>query len=202
MVNSKKIAVIVSAFSILLLPPLLWSHPHVFIYNSVKVVFDEKGLAGFKLCWEFDEMFSSMIIGDFDKNDNKQLEPLEIEFLKKKAFNNLKNFNYFTHIKISGKPFKVQYVKDFSADIQQGKVLYRFSVPCHVNAINTFREVTLSVYDKSFYTSIFLVRNRVKFDNTSAFDLEHSISKNRNEAYYYGQIYPEEIILRFKKKND
>jgi len=54
------------------------SHPHVFIVQRIEVVFDDKGLAGFRIEWKFDEMFSSMIAGDYDKNQNKYLEPDEI----------------------------------------------------------------------------------------------------------------------------
>ena len=101
---------------ILSIPALTsWSHPHIFLYSTVKVVFDEKGLAGVQVNWVFDEMFSSMMILDFDKNRNGRFEPAEIESLKKGAFDNLRQFDYFMHIKISGKSFKVKYVTDFSA---------------------------------------------------------------------------------------
>ena len=179
-----------------------WSHPHVFLYSSVDVVFDEKGLAGFRIGWLFDEMFSSMIFLDFDKNGNQRFEPSEIEAIREGAFSNLRNFDYFTHIKINGEPFKVKFVADFSASINKGQLVYRFFVPCHVQALETFKEVKLSIYDQSFYSSVFWAENPLTFENREPFEIEHRIEKNKNEAYYYGQIYPEEIILRFKRKDD
>jgi ABC-type uncharacterized transport system substrate-binding protein len=164
------------------------------------VVFDERGLAGFRICWEFDEMFSSMIIQDFDGNRNGRFEPGEMKHLKEGAFSNLRNFGYFTHIKISGRPFEVSFVKDFTAEIRGGKLVYNFAVPCHVSAADRFREVRVSIYDHSFYTSVFLVKYPVTLENREAFEVEYTIQKNRAEAYYYGQIYPEEILLRFKRK--
>ena len=198
----KKIIVAGLFFFLSLLPTLSWSHPHVFIHNSVNVFFDEKGLAGFRICWVFDEMFSSMIIQDFDRNGNSRFEPAEMGHLKKGAFYNLRKFDYFTHIKICGRPFKVKFVKDFSPEIKQGKLVYRFTVPCHARATDAFKEVRLSIYDDSFYSSVLLVKNPVTVYNSDAFDFEFNIRKNRAEAYYYGQIYPEDIILRFKRKND
>jgi len=92
-----------------------FSHPHVFIDNSLKIVFNEKGLANINLKWVFDEMFSGMIIYEFDKNKNGKFEASEIEEIRKGAFGHLKNFDYFTHIKINGQQFKVRYVQGFSA---------------------------------------------------------------------------------------
>ena len=178
-----------------------WSHPHVFLYSTVKVVFDEKGLAGVQINWVFDEMFSSMIILDFDKNGNRRFEPSEIESVKEGAFENLREFDYFMHIKIDGKPFKVKYVKDFSAEITKGKMAYRFFVPCHVRAEESSKEIKLSIYDVTFYSSAFLQKNPVTYENRQSYEVEHTIEKNRGEAYYYGQVYPEEIILKFRQKN-
>jgi len=62
---------VLAAFVLFIFPSMSFSHPHVFIYNSIKVVFDEKGLAGFELKWVFDDMFSNMIINDFDQYDNQ-----------------------------------------------------------------------------------------------------------------------------------
>ena len=178
-----------------------WSHPHVFVSTSVDMVFDDKGLAGFRIMWLFDDMFSSMIILDFDKNNNKRLEASEIKSIKKGAFSNLSGFDYFTHIKIEGKPFKVKYVNAFNAKIFNDRLVYEFFVPCHVPALDSFKEVTLAVYDMTFYSSVSLMKNPVTYENQKPYEIEHRIERNVNEAYYYGQIYPEEITLRFKRKN-
>ena len=158
-------------------------------------------LVGLQVNWVFDEMFSSMIILDFDKNGNRRFEPSEIESVKEGAFENLREFDYFMHIKIDGKPFKVKYVKDFSAEITKGKMAYRFFVPCHVRAEESSKEIKLSIYDVTFYSSAFLEKNPVTYENQHAYEVEYTIEKNRDEAYYYGQVYPEEIILKFRQKN-
>ena len=72
------------------------SHPHIFVDCTLSFVFDENGFAGIKERWVFDEMFSSMILNDFDKDRNLSLDSQEIVAIKKGAFSNLKNFNYFT----------------------------------------------------------------------------------------------------------
>jgi ABC-type uncharacterized transport system substrate-binding protein len=176
------------------------AHSHVWVHHGVTIHFDQNGLAGFKQEWVFDEMFSNMIIHDFDKNQDGQFEPTEIKAVEKGAFSNLKNFEYFTHIKIDGKPFKVNFVKDFKAEIVNNVVVYHFFVPCHVKALSSFKEIRLALYDKSFYTSLTLVKERILFKNDLGFEHKHRVELNKDEPYYYGQVYPEEVILRFRKK--
>lgn len=183
-------------------PDTVFSHPHVFIDNSIKIVFGKEGLAGFEVMWIFDEMFSSMLIHDFDKNMNGKFEAAEIEQVKNGAFSNLKKFQYFTYIKINGKPFRVQFVKGFSATIEEDKVSYHFFVPCHVRAICSFKEVKISIYDKSFYSCLFLTKSPVSFQNASSYDYQYNIGKNTKEPYYFGQIYPEELTIKFRIKDE
>jgi ABC-type uncharacterized transport system substrate-binding protein len=200
MVYKKILSIGILAFILLVSAVTSWSHPHVFLYSTVHVVLDEKGIAGFTVRWVFDEMFSSMIILDFDKNGNKQLEPSEIKNVKRGAFSNLREFDYFTHITINGTVFKVQYVTDFSAEILEDALVYQFFVPCHIHAIETFKEVRVSIYDHTCYCSVSLAENPVTYDKQSPYEIEHRIETNQNKAFYYGQIHPEEITLRLKRK--
>ena len=111
-----------------------------------------------------------MIINDFDKNKNGSFEPSEIEAIKNGAFSNLKEFDYFTYIKVNAKPFKVVFFKDFSAEIKDDILIYRFFVPCHVRAASSFKEVRISIYDISFYSNVFLTTNPVGFINALPYE--------------------------------
>ena len=175
-------------------------HAHVWIHGAVIIKFDEQGMSGFRHEWVMDEMFSTMLIHDHDKNMNKKLEPDEVKDLYENAFTNLENFEYFTHIKINGKPFSVKYVKDFNAKIVKDSIVYQFFIPCHVKADKEDKEVRIAIYDESFYTNITIVKDQVFLENDSGYDCRYEIIKNKDDAFYYGQVYPEEIVLRFRKK--
>jgi ABC-type uncharacterized transport system substrate-binding protein len=168
----------------------------------VRPVFDEKGLAGVHVQLVFDEMYSSTVILDFDRNGNGRFDPAEVAALQKDIFIPLREFDFFTHIKIDGKVFKVAYVTGFVPEIRDSTVTCRFFVPCHVPAGGSFREVKLSLYDQSYYHSVSLERNPVTYENQRSYEVSHRIGKNKNEAYYYGQVYPEEITLRFRKRHE
>lgn len=204
-ISLKSLKVIVLPFFLLTLFPMkaeVFGHAHVWIHNGIIVHFDKNGLAGFKEEWVFDEMFSHMIIHDFDRNQNGRFEPFETSEIYKGAFSNLKNFNYFTHVKINGKSFKVSFVKDFKAKIVKNRVVYHFFVPCHVKATSSFKEIRISIYDESFYTSITLLKDQIFFENDSPYQYLHKVETNTNEPYYFGQVFAEEVVLRFRKKNE
>jgi len=177
-----------------------WPHPHVFIHTAVDAVFDDKGVAGFRIRWVFDEMFSGMIRMDYDRNGNRQFEPGEVAAVEKGAFSNLKKFDYFVHIRIDEKPFRVQFVKDFSAGLEGDQMTYSFFVPCHVRATPAQKEIRISVYDPEFYSSIFLIRDPLGLENREPFEVSYRVEENPDEAFYYGQIVPKEIRMRFKQK--
>ena len=185
----------------LLSVPLSRAHPHVFMSNGVTVLFDRKGLSGFEIRWNFDEMFSSMMILDFDDNRNGRFEPSEIANLKRCAFSNLREFDYFTHIKIDKKPFQVKYVTNFSAEIENNILIYRFFIPCHVSATRKWKEIVISVYDREYYTSISMAKDPIVLKNHGSFEVRRRIEKNKAEAYFFDQIYADEATVRFRLKN-
>ena len=93
-------------------------------------------------------------------------------------------------------------MRDFNAMIVGNRVVYHFFVPCPVEARSSFQEVRIGVYDESFYTSITILKDQIFFENTSGYEFDHSVELNKEEPIYFGLVYPEEIILRFKKKGE
>jgi ABC-type uncharacterized transport system substrate-binding protein len=196
-------ALALAAFLLFVAGNVANSHPHVFIQNSLRIIFDQQGLAGVRVKWVFDEFFTSMIADEFDKNHNNKLEKPEITDIERGAFSNLVKFNYFSFIKINGKAFTVKFVRDFSASLARGNLIYTFVIPCHVKAITTFKEFVISQYDPTYYTRVAFAKDRpVSMEGASAFEVRYRISKNMKEAYYYGQIHPVEVILKFKQRDE
>lgn len=195
---------IFSVIFLFVIPPPTFSHPHIFIVNRLTVVFDGEGLAGIRVKWIFDEMFSSMISVDYDQNHNGHFEESEIKTIHKEAFSYLVNYDYFCFIKIDGKSFKVKYVRDFSASLNNNKkLIYEFLIPCHVKAIPAFKELSIALYDPTYYTAVFFANNKpVSLKNDSNFEIKSSIAQNLKETYYYGMINPWELMLKFRLKNE
>lgn len=176
------------------------SHPHIFLKNKLEVVFDDNGLAGFKASWEADDFSTTGLTDGYDENENGKLDDFEIKIFEKDSVTNLKQFNYFTYIKIDGKAFEVKFIKDFEAKLNEGKITYRFFIPCHVKATMQNKEIIVSQYDNSYFSFISFSKEKpVNIINGKKFKTSFSIEENKKESYYFDMMHPIALILRFNQ---
>ena len=177
------------------------AHPHVFIVQRLSIVFDNQGMAGFRVEWHFDDMFSSMIATDYDQNQNSALEPAEVAMVKEKAFSHIAVYDYFIFVKIDGQSFKVKWIKDFNAVLKNGRLSYHFFVPCHVKADKLFKQIVIAAYDPSYFTAIFFAQKRPAFvKNGDQFVIESSLKEDKSTSIYFGMINPWALFLKFRLK--
>jgi ABC-type uncharacterized transport system substrate-binding protein len=192
---------IVTVLAIQFFLPQAQAHPHVFIVQRLNLVFDEKGLAGIKVRWKMDDMFASMIAEDHDRNRNGTLEPDEVQSVRENAFIFIKEFNFFTFVKIDGRPFKVNFIRDFNATLENGRLVYEFLIPCHVTAADTYKKVSVSTYDPSYYTAIFFAKHDpVSLTTADAFELKTAIREDPDTKIYFDMIHPWTLFMEFRKK--
>ncbi len=177
------------------------SHPHVFIETSVEFIFSESELKGFNLKWVFDEMFSSDVMGDCDKNNDGVLDKKEIIVAEENCFSNLKNYNYFCHIVHDGKKYMVKEVKEFNAYFNEDKkIVYEFFVPIKITLDKQYKNLKLAVYDDTYYIATGLSKvNPVQVKGISKKNYNYKCIQNNKDTFYYGQLIPTQIVLRFKK---
>ncbi len=193
-VNKTKISIFVLLL-FFFLPSILVSHPHVFISSNIKVVFDANGFQGFKVHWSFDEFFSAMIANDYDQNRNGIFDKKEVQLIYKGAFSNLKNFNYFTTIRVKEIPYKINGTKNFNATLIKGKMSYYFFIPVQGNSI---KEIVFSQYDATYYTDIAMASKVT--NKSSKFRIESTLYENKNKSFYNGMVHPREIKIKIRQK--
>lgn len=138
----------------LLAPASTTAHPHSFLEAQVSFVFDDQGLAGFRQKWVIDEMTALYVLEDNRENGDGKLDAKEVSSIKEVSMGALRDYGYFTDVRINGEPFRPNIFTDFHAVLDNGKLIYDFFIPCHVKAISTKKEMVLAIYDKSFYTCI------------------------------------------------
>ena len=201
-IRSVMMIVLVLAAGFFLKPvPEVSAHPHTFIEERVKFEFDLKGLTGIRMIWTFDDMFSTMVADDFDRNKNQALEPEEVTDVKKGMFDNLVNYDYYVFIKIDNKPFKVKYVRNFNARLNKGILTYEFMIPCHVTATAQPKVITLTSYDPDYYCALFFARDTPTIIvGDTVVDVSATIGKDMETAYYYGMINPWQQRVSFRLK--
>lgn len=174
-------------------------HPHVFIENTVQVVFDEKGITGIRLAWTLDEMFSNVIITDCDADQNGTLNQREKQNVRKTYFNNLKEYKYFSRIAVDGSPRPTEAVSDFQVTVKNGRIVYTFFVPCRIPASKAEQKVVIGVYDDTYYCDVLLVDYRCSPEAMMKnYTYRIRSEDNTEKSFYFGQISPEEIIVTFR----
>jgi ABC-type uncharacterized transport system substrate-binding protein len=198
----KQVLCLILFFIVLCMGSDAIAHPHVFIVQRLKILFDNQGLAGFAVEWHFDEMFSSMIAMDFDQNQNSTLEPAEVVVVKEKAFSYIAEYDYFIFVRIDGQSFKVKWFTDFNAILKNGKLSYHFFVPCHVKAHELFKEIVIATYDPTYYTAIFFAKKRPALvKNGDRFVIESAIKEDKSTSIYFGMVNPWALFLKFRLKS-
>lgn len=177
------------------------AHPHVFISSRVELDFDGSSLARISVDWTFDELFSQMIVADYDHGKKGSFTDAEAADLKKGAFDNLRNYHYFLAFSVGGKPVALPPIKDFKPSIRDGKLVYSFSLPIALAVTPAGRELRITIYDDTYY---------VAFDKMSPADVaiasgdlvetEVSIEKTKVKAEWPGQFMPDQIVLKMRRK--
>jgi ABC-type uncharacterized transport system substrate-binding protein len=88
----------------------------VFIDYAVTLVVTADRVAGLRLTWTFDDLFSGFILQEFDKDRNGILSTTEIQPIEAKHGPELQRVAYYTTVNVNGKPVAVPAARDF----QQG----------------------------------------------------------------------------------
>ncbi|KPA18547.1 protein containing DUF1007 [Candidatus Magnetomorum sp. HK-1] len=179
---------------------IAFSHPHVFIENKLTFIFDENSLKGIKQEWQLDEFFSQSILSEINKDGDNQLNKKEIEAVRSFAFESLKDYQFFTHVKINGKKIEIKSAKNFSAEIKEGKLIYIFFIECPVNINKKDLNLIVAIFDNSYYSSITQNKKSLVFKNASKYHITHTFEKIHEWAYYNDMLIPEGIKLNIKKK--
>ena len=191
------------ALVLLFLQPVLAisAHPHVFIDCRAALILDGDKVAGFHLVWTFDEMFSQMILADYDRAGKGSFSPTEAEEIRKGAFNNLRNYHYFLAFYVDGIPDKAIAIRDFRPSIHDGRLVYEFTVPLALTVPPSGRELRVTVYDDTYYTAFDkMVPRDVSVPDSDSIATAVSIEKTKAKATWPGQWMPDQIVLRLKRK--
>ncbi|HEV3156646.1 MAG TPA: DUF1007 family protein [Candidatus Baltobacteraceae bacterium] len=137
------------------------SHPHMFIKERVKALFAQDQLTGFSLEWRFDDLSTMGFLPQRNPSAGP-LRPEEVAQLKKIAFDNLRGYGYFTHVRQGMRSISVNRSEHFTASLDGDRLVYRFSVylASPLNVRHT--PVVADFYDDTNYTALSFPENDSK----------------------------------------
>lgn len=167
------------------------AHPHVWITNVTTFLFEKGKVVGLRLDWTFDDIFSDFLIGEFDKDKDGRLDEAELAEVKRKAFDNLKEHNYFVVVRLGAATFRPDDVTAFAARIDGRLVRYRFEVRLREPVAPGATPVRVSVFDESFFVEVLLDRNDpVRFEGVAGGACRYAIGEDKENRIYFGLVHP------------
>lgn len=139
----------------LLAAPLpAFAHPHVFAEARVEIVSGADGnLAELRNVWRFDDIFSSSVLMDFDKNSDLKLDHSELNEIAETIRTSLADYGYFTSITANGAAVTVARPEVFHVDFKDNQLLV-FFVAKPEKTLPLKGKLAIGVYDPTMYTAI------------------------------------------------
>jgi ABC-type uncharacterized transport system substrate-binding protein len=194
-----RVATIVSAGALLVSggrPAPVGAHPHVWIDAVVTFVFAHRQLVGLRHQWKLDEFFGSFVIEEHDVDRDGAFDAAEVEAIREGAFSNLREFDYFTHVRLDGDKLPLQEVSSFIARIEDGVLLYEFALALPEPVDPGAGSFAASVYDAEYYVEVLLDQyDPVRFEGLPSGACTYEIREDAENPIYYGMVYPLAIIL-------
>jgi ABC-type uncharacterized transport system substrate-binding protein len=172
------------------------AHPHVWINAVATFLFEDRMLVGVHHYWEFDEMFASLVIEEQDADRDGKLNGDEIASVQANAFSTLRDYDYFTHVRIDGNDVPLHEVRDFSARIDSGVLVYEFTMPLAKPIDPGATRFVAGIYDPEYYVEVLLDEDDpVRFEGLPSGACTYAIEEDSEHPIYYGMVNPLTIVL-------
>lgn len=130
------------------------AHPHVFAEARLEVVVNpDQTVKALRHVWRFDDVFSSTVVMEFDKNGDLKLDDTEMAEVSKTIFDSLGEYKYFQLVTVDGKDAAMKPPPQLIAQYQDEQLIVLFeSEPAE--PLRLKGKVDFGVYDPTFYTAI------------------------------------------------
>lgn len=136
------------------LAPQAHAHPHVFAEARLEIIVNgDRQVEALRHVWRFDDLFSSTVLVEFDKNKDLKLDAEELKEVGSVVHESLADFNYFQIILANGEEIEMEAPPEMMADFADNQLTLLFeSKPkgkLFLKGTSSF-----GVYDPTFYTAI------------------------------------------------
>lgn len=183
--NPKQVlGILAFAGALACVPNLAQAHPHVWIEARSQLVLNDQGkVSAIKIDWQFDEYYTASAIQGLDTNKDGKYEPKELHALAAENIEALKDYDYFTRIKVNGKKVKSAAVKTFRSEHKKGLLHLIFTLPLKTPVDVKQTTLTYLMYDPSFYISVLpTVKTPVTLPQTLLKNCRYVVKKSQAET--------------------
>lgn len=129
-------------------------HPHVFAEARLDVMLNpDKTVKSLRHLWRFDDLFSSTVLMEFDKNSDLKLDDAELAEVSKTVFESIGEFNYFQVVTSNGKDVPMKPPARLIANFEDQQLIILFETKPK-EPLKLSGKLDFGVYDPTFYTAI------------------------------------------------
>jgi ABC-type uncharacterized transport system substrate-binding protein len=132
------------------------AHPHVWVLGEATLRFHDDKLTRVGMRWQFDAFFSQVLTGDFDTDKDGGFDADELKAMEAQIFTSLKDYGYFTHLRIDGHETIFSAVEDFRTATDKGELVFFFDLVLDAPIDPRASQVQLAVYDPTLYVDLVL----------------------------------------------
>ncbi|MCW4116133.1 DUF1007 family protein [Aurantimonas sp. MSK8Z-1] len=132
------------------------AHPHVFVDATVAITGDGRGhLASITNSWWMDEIFSSSVIPDFDKNANGKLDEDELAAVGEQVRKSIAEWEFYTFVRKDGTPVAMNppSVLNVAWSDKTGKLQFRFTMTPKAPVDLKAAQLSVFDFDKSYFVA-------------------------------------------------
>jgi ABC-type uncharacterized transport system substrate-binding protein len=148
-------AILASAAAALLVSTVPASvHPHVFAEARLDVVLNpDHTVKSLRHLWRFDDLFSSTVLMEFDKNSDLKLDDTELKEVANTIYTSLAEYGYFQIVTSNGKDVKMKPPAHLMANYENDQLIVLFESEPE-QPLKLSGKIDFGVYDPTFYTAI------------------------------------------------
>ncbi|AYD02293.1 ABC transporter substrate-binding protein [Neorhizobium sp. NCHU2750] len=147
-------AVTIATAACCLMPLPAFAHPHIFVESRLEVIAGTDGnVQELRNVWRFDEVFSSSVLLDFDKNADLKLDEHELAELGETMRTSLAEFHYFTTLTLNGETIGVRKPDVIHTTFKDNQLLVFFAVKPD-KPMPLKGKLTFGIYDPTMYTAV------------------------------------------------
>lgn len=165
------------------------AHPHVFAEASLSITLsaDRSSVNSLRHLWRFDEIFSSTVMMEFDKNLDLKLDKAEMNLVSETVYASLADYNYFQLVTVDGKDIVMDPPPALTTKFENDQLIVSFeSKP--KQPLMLAGKIDFGVYDPTFYTAIdFLTDDKLVVDELPATCTRSVIRPNADDAISQNQ---------------
>jgi ABC-type uncharacterized transport system substrate-binding protein len=175
------------------------AHPHVWVTGASTLRFQDSKLASIGMRWQFDGFFSQVLTGDFDTNQDGTLDAAEGAAMKDQVFTSLRDYGYFTHLRVNNAEVTFDRVENFSTATDNGELVFIFDLLPAAPIELADVKAQFSLYDPTIYVDIILGGLKpLILEGVSADKCTWSFGTGEEIANPNGSITPQVVQLSCK----